>query len=68
MERMKHCGTCRFWAPEGTPDEGICQNVTINGKTSSPPVGGLATYASVYTHAAFGCVNHKPIEIGLCRG
>ena len=58
MNRMKHCGTCRFWALEETPDTGVC-TCEANNHSFGPPVGGVSSYSNIYTHAIFGCVNHK---------
>jgi len=59
MDRMKHCGTCRFWNLTSEADVGTCECMLNNSVRCEPPVGGLATYSFIYTHAVFGCVNHK---------
>jgi len=61
---MKHCGTCKFWENEGTPDEGVCTETKTGIPTFKIPVGGMSTQAFIYTHAIFGCVNHKLSEEG----
>jgi hypothetical protein len=59
--QFKHCGTCKHWTPEETDkDVGACEAESINLNSIDPPIGGIAIHGEYYTHAVYGCVNHKP--------
>jgi len=58
--KFKHCATCKAWEPdEEEPDVGTCTSKFVKHNTIDPTIGGIAIHGEYYTHAIYGCVNHK---------